>query len=164
MTATCEAARKAIEAHRFIGWRGLPSQCAPDALFGVPLDERWGELQLGTSFEPARSRLLDIDGYYRPMAYVRGVCVVMFDAMNPVLDGGWGALSADLGRPDATQDWVHATTAMPGGVRIYASKGVTIFLNPRNDFVIHVSLYAPATVEEYITRLLVNWEKRPIPR
>jgi hypothetical protein len=160
MTVTCEAAREQIEARHFIGWRGLPSRCTPDVLFGLPIDERWGELPLGRRFEPARSRLLELDGYYRPLAYVRSGAVVLFDGMNPALSGDWNTLSADLGQPDATQNWIHGTIDMPGGLRIYAGKGITIFLNPENDFVIHVSLYEPCTVEDYIALLLIDWNKR----
>ena len=163
MSQTCEAARKAIEARRFIGWRGLPAGCTPDALFGVSLDGQWGELPLGENFEQARSRLLDVGGYYRPMTYVRDGNVVMFDGMNPTLDDGWTRLSDSLGQPEATLDWVHGTVGMSGGERVYASRGITVFLNPENDFVIHISVYVPTTVEEYIKRLRLNREKRPLP-
>lgn len=160
---TCKTARSAIEARRFIGWHGLPSGCSPDALFGVALDERWGDAPLGKRFEHSRSRLLAIDGYYRPLAYVRDGAVAMFDGMNPVLDGGWATLSDDLGAPEARLDWVHATVDMPGGEWIYARRGITIFLNPENDFVIHVSVYVPTTVDGYVGRLRLNREKRPLP-
>jgi hypothetical protein len=162
MMVTCDSAREQIEARCFIGWHGLPPACTPDALFGVPIDGTWGELPLGRRFEPARSRLLEIDGYYRPLVYVRGGVVVLFDGTNPALSGDWKYLSADLGQPDAIQDWVHGTICMPSGLRIYASRGITIFLNPENDFVIHASLYAPSTVKEYLARLLVDWNKRSL--
>ena len=163
MNQTCEAARRAIEARRFVGWHGLPSGCTPDVLFGVPLDGSWGELPLGKSFERVQSRLLEVGGYYRPMAYVREGAVVMFDGMNPTLDGGWAALSADLGPPEATLDWVHGTVDMPGGERVYASRGITVFINPENDVVIHVSVYVPTTGDGYIKRLRPSREKRPLP-
>ena len=163
MNQTCEAARQAIEARRFIGWRGLPAECSPDVLFGVDLDNQWGELPLGETFGPARSRLLDINGYYRPMAYARDGNVVMFDGMNPALDYDWTELSDSLGPPDAILDWVHGTVDMPGGELVYASRGITIFLNPENDFVIHISVYVPTTVEEYIKRLRLNRKKRRFP-
>lgn len=162
MSAICESVRGIIETRRLTGWRGLPPECGPEALFGVPLGEGWGELPLGKTFEPARSRLLDIEGYYRPMAYVRGHSVVLFDAMNPVLGETWEALAADLGQPDAIQSWVHGAITMPDGLRIYADKGVTIFLNPQNDFVIHASLYTPTTVEEYLARLWIDRAKRVV--
>jgi hypothetical protein len=30
---TCDAAKRAIESRRFVGWRGLPGGCTPDATF-----------------------------------------------------------------------------------------------------------------------------------
>ena len=153
-------ARLAIQARRFIGWQGLPPGCTAHALFGVGAGARWGEQQLGTHFQPARSHLLDIDGYDRAMTYVRNGAVALFDGMNPSLDGGWQALSDDLGTPEATLDWIHARTIMPGGERVYSSRGITILLNPDNDFVVYVSLYVPVTVDEYIERLQPNREKR----
>jgi len=107
---TCDAARRAMETHRFTGWRGLPQHCTPDALFGVPFDDQWGGQPLGSDFGPARTHLLELGGYYRPMAYVREGHAVMFDAMTPALDGGWPVLAADLGTPEATFDWVFGTT------------------------------------------------------
>lgn len=56
----------------------------------------WGQRRLGASLATARSRLLDLGGYYRPMASVRDGVVILFDAMNPVLDAGWPALSTSV--------------------------------------------------------------------
>lgn len=160
MNQAHNSARNAIETRNFIGWRGLPSGCTPDTLFDVSLDEHWGELQLGKRFEPAKTRLLDTNGYYRPMVYVRDGVVVMFDGMNPALANSWDKLSEDLGTPEAKLDWVHGTVPMPHGERVYASRGITIFLNPENNFVIYVAVYVPTTVEGYVERLRQKREKR----
>ena len=164
VSQTCTAARAAIESRHFIGWRGLPSGCSPESLFGVALDDQWGEAPLGQRFEPARSHLLPAAGYYRPLAYVRDGVGVLFDGSNPVLEGGWSALSADLGEPQARLDWVHSTVAMPAGELVYAALGITVFLNPENDAVVRVSLYAATTVDDYIARLRLHRQKRPWPR
>ena len=128
---TCDAAKQSIEARRFVGWRGLPPGCAPDVLFGIKLDNTWGVMPLGSSFEKARSHLVELTGYGRALAYVRDGAVAMFDAMAPQLDGGWPALSTDLGAPEATFDWVFGTVAMPVGELVYAKRGLTIVLNRR---------------------------------
>lgn len=161
MTSTpCDAAKQQIERRHFIGWRGLPASCTSDALFGVVFDETWGAGKLGADFEPVRQRVLELAGYYRPMAYVRDGHVVAFDGMNPELDADWSALSKDLGEPDVKLDWVHGTTPMPAGERVYAQKGITVFLNPSNDFVVYVMVYAPTTVEQYTKLLRPSREKR----
>jgi hypothetical protein len=157
----CEGAGKTIEAHGFVGWHGLPSGCTPDAMFGIPLDDHWGVQALGDNFENARSRLLDIGGYYRPMVYLRDGIVVMFDAMTPAIRGGWPSLAADLGTPEAAFDWVFGTVVMPGGERVHAGRGITISLNPENHVVVYVSVYAPTSVDEYVNRLRPRREKRP---
>lgn len=158
-TTSCEDAREAIRKGRFVGWQGLPRGCAPTAVFGVDFDESWGLRKLGTEHEAARMRLLDLAGYHRPLANVRDGALVMFDATNPTLDGGWSALSADLGTPEATRDFVYSTVTMSGGERIHASRGITVFLNPENQVVLHVAVYAPTTVEDYERRLRPGLDK-----
>jgi hypothetical protein len=158
---TCDAAKQAIEARRFVGWRGLPPGCSPDVVFGLKLDDTWGVMPLGSSFEKARSHLVELPGYGRALAYARDGLVAMFDAMAPQLDGGWPTLSADLGAPDATFDWIFGTVAMPSGELVYAKRGLTIFLNPVNQAVAYISVYVPTTVEEYARRLRPPREKRP---
>lgn len=162
MTAmTCDSARGAIEARRFVGWRGLPAGCRPEQLAGVAFDDDWGVRALGEARAPARMRLLDVAGYYRPLVTVRDGAVVMIDGMNPQLDGGWAALEADLGAPEASRDFVFGTTPMAGGERIYASRGITVFVNPDNQLVVHVALYAPTTVTDYLARLRPDLTKSP---
>lgn len=161
---SCDEARRALEARQFKAWSGLPSGCAPDTLFGVALDDRWGQRKLGSDFTPVRSRLLDWPGYYRPMASVRDGTAAMFDAMNPELDGGWAALAADLGKPEATFDWWYGTVEMPGGERVYAARGITVFINRDGDDVLHLAVYAPTDVATYQRTLRPDLHKKPMPK
>jgi len=158
---TCDAAKRAIESRLFVGWRGLPAGCAPDAVFGIKLDDAWGAMSLGSSFETARTHLVELEGYGRALAYARDGAVAMFDAMAPDLEGGWPALSADLGPPEATFDWTFGTVVMPAGELVYATRGLTIFLNPENRVVAYISVYVRTTVDEYARRLRPPREKRP---
>jgi hypothetical protein len=160
----CEEVREAIGARRFGDWRGLPPGCTAEELFGVPLDSSWGALPLGDGREQARSRLLELPGYYRPLAYARDGVVVAFDAMNPQLDGDPSALAESLGPPDATLDWIFGTVSMPGGEKVYAARGITLSLNPETQGVVYVTVYAPTTVESYLKRLRPPREKRPLRR
>lgn len=158
---TCDAAKRAIELRRFAGWRGLPGGCTPDAIFGIKLDDTWGMQPLGSSFEKARTHLIELAGYGRALAYVRDGALVLFDAMSPSLDGGWPGLSGDLGAPEATFDWIFGTVAMPAGEIVYAKRGLTIFLNPENQAVAYIAVYVPTTVDEYARSLRPPREKRP---
>lgn len=164
MTTTCNEARSSIISARFLGWTGLPSGCTSEALFGVALDSTWGELRLGQHSIPTSSRLLDLPGYYRPLAFSRNGVVVLFDGTNPSLSTGWGDLSADLGRPSATLDWVHGTIAMRAGELVYAKRGIAVCLNPENLFVIHVSLFVPTTLEDYVNHLRIDRRKKALPK
>lgn len=159
-TITCEAAKRAIESRRFVGWLGLPSGCTPDAVVGLKLDDTWGSMPLGSSFERARTHLVELAGYGRALAYVRDGTLALFDAMSPSLDGGWPALSTDLGAPEATFDWTFGTVAMPAGELVYAKRGITLFVNPENQAVAYVTLYVPTTVDDYARRLRPPREKR----
>jgi hypothetical protein len=159
--ARCEEARDAIAARRFIAWRGLPPGCTSEALFGVPLDDSWGALPLGESHERARSRLLDLTGYYRPLAYARDGHIVAFDAMNPQLASTLQELEDSLGAPDTVLDSVFGTVPMPGAERVYAGRGITLFINPSNQVLLHVTVYAPTTADVYQQKLRPPREKRP---
>jgi len=158
--ASCGAAKLAIEARRFVGWHGLPTGCASDAMFGIKLDDSWGLQPLGSSFEKARSHVVELAGYGRSLAYARDGAIVMFDAMAPKLDGGWPALAADLGAPEATFDWIFGTIAMPAGELVYAKRGLTIYLNPENQAVAYITVYVPTTIDDYASRLRPPREKR----
>jgi hypothetical protein len=155
----CSGARRAIETCQLTGWQGLPTHCPPQRLFDLPDDAQWGEQRLGARFEPTRSRVLELANYYRPMVHVRDGHVVLFEGMNPTLADGWDALARDLGAPQSVFDWEHGAIPMAAGERVHAGRGITIFLNPDNAFVIHVALYVPTTVADYSARLRPHYRR-----
>lgn len=160
-SSTCASARAAIETRELKGWTGLPAGCSPDALFGVAFDEAsWGMMPLGARHEPSRTRLLELGGYYRPLARVRDAKVIMFDAMNPSLATDWAALSQSLGNPDAVEDFMFAGVSMVRGEHIYAGRGITVFVNPENQRVVYVALYVPTTVDVYRKTLQPDLDKK----
>ena len=149
-TYTCADARAAIENRRFEGWSGLPPDCTPDALVGVPFDDAtWGMLPLGAAHRPTRSRLLDLAGYDRPLVRVRDGVVIELEAGMPALAGDVAGLLASLGKADEVADFVFRDVPMPKGEHVYASRGITLFINPETMRVIHVALYRPTTVDGY---------------
>ena len=163
LAVQCRAASTAIEMRHFVGWRGLPEGCTANALFGLSPGTALGSTSLGRENESAGTRLLNIDGYYRPLAHVREGVVAVFDGTNPSLESGWEALRADFGTPQARFDWVHSTVLMPAGEWVYAERGLTAFVNPENGFVIHITLYSPTSVENYVQRVRAHRGKRPEP-
>jgi hypothetical protein len=162
MSITCEDARRAIEARRFVGWTGLPAGCTPLEMFDVAPDAELGYRKLGAT--EARQRLLDLPGYYRPLVSVREGLVVMFDGTNPELDGGWPVLQADLGEPAAKEDFAHGTYEIPRGEWIYPERGITVFVRTDTTVVVHVAVYAPTTLERYLAELRPHLGKKLLPQ
>lgn len=147
-TMTCEDAKQAIETRRFVGWSGLPAGCTPDAMFGVPFEEEeWPTRMLGK--RSTRWVQVEVAGYYSPTVSVRDGVVVLFDGMNPDLDGGWAPLAADLGEPEAKLDWYRDTLLMTGGEWVYPARGITIFGRAAGNAALHVAVYTPTTLAEY---------------
>jgi hypothetical protein len=145
---TCEEAKQAIESRRFVGWRGLPAGCSPDAMFGVKFEAKeWPKRTLGK--HETRWHGLDIPGYYEPTVSVRDGVVVLFDGMSPELDGDWAPLAADLGEPEAKLDWTHDMLQMKGGEWIYPQRGITIFGRASGNAAIRIAVYHPTTLADY---------------
>lgn len=147
-----------------MGWQGLPQGCTSEALFGVPLDETWGALPLGEAHLRARSRLLELAGYGRPLAYVRDGHVIAFDGMSPDLAEAPDVLDKSLGPPEWVRDWIFGTVRMPAGERVYASRGISLFTNPETHAIVYVTLFAPTTVDHYRQTLRPPREKRSLPK
>lgn len=154
----------AIERRAFGGWRGLPEGVAPAELFpALAGHEHWGRRSLGDAFEPADFTVLELPGWYRPTVSVRDGAVVLFDGMNPELDGGLGALAAELGQPATLLDYHHGTLPVQAGEWPYPDRGITLFVNTTADRVLHVALYAPATLDAYVRRLRPHLGKKRRP-
>ena len=148
--------RDMIQRRSFVDWFGLPRTADPETLFGLGSETRWGVKLLGAEMITAQSQLLDLAGYYRPMVYVRDGAVAMFDAMNPVLTPTWDGLEPELGTPDQASDWIFGEERLHDGELVFASRGISIFVNPANRFVIFVSLYEATTVDEYFKHLRID--------
>jgi hypothetical protein len=156
---TCDDARTAIETRRFVGWAGLPERCSTDAMFGLAFDrEEWPERTLGSV--ATRWHVLDISGYYRPMVSAREGVVVLFDGMNPELDGGWATLAKDLGEPETKLEWMDSGVATPAGEWVYPARGITIFLDTQTNTPRHVAVYASTTLDDYLERLRPKFGKK----
>lgn len=156
---TCDEARMAIETRRFLGWSGLPADCSTDAMFGVTfVPDDWPERMLGT--EATRWHILDTPGYYRPMVSARNGIVVLFDGMNPELDGGWARLAKDLGEPETKLEWMDSGVSTPAGEWVYPARGITVFLDTQTNTPRHLAVYAPSTLDVYERALRPKFGKK----
>jgi hypothetical protein len=141
----CSQAHDRIARVELAGWTGLPAGCPPSA-FGLSGDpEEWAVRPLGDDFRPARFRLLELTGYYRPTVSVRDGAVVLFDGMNPQADLG----ALELGEPEERLDYAHGTLPVDAGEWVFAARGITLFVNTTADTLLHVALYAPTTAAGY---------------
>jgi len=86
--------------------------------------------------------------------------VVMFEAGMPELADDLPTLLASLGPPDEVADFVFRDVTMAGGEHVFARRGVTLFVNPENQRVLHVALYSPTTVAAYRDRLRLDLSSR----
>ena len=160
------AAHARIGAVDLLGWDGLPRGCAPHELFGDLSDDTsaWAQRPLGEEFERAAFAVLDLPGYYRPTVSVREGAVVLFDGMNPKLRGGFARLASDLGAPPVRRGYSHGTLAIADGEWIYATRGLTLFVNTTAETALHVALYAPTTTEAYVSDLRPHLGKTLRPK
>jgi len=167
---SCRHIRQAIETRNFINWQGLSPDCSAQELFtDIPPDvlstlaDR-PTRKLGDDFRSAAFVLLDLAGYYRPMTSFRDQQLILFDAMNPELEGGFVPLYNDLGEPTEKLDWHYGTLAIPSGEWVYAKRGITVFLNTTADKALHVALYQPTTAQEYQRVLRPHLQKKTRPK
>jgi hypothetical protein len=163
---TCQDARAAIEARRFIGWTGLPAGCDVTETFGIALEAEWTPRLLGRKPQKVRRNLLELPGYRQPLLSVgQDGAVLMFDGHLPDVDGGWPALQQDLGAPDAKLDYVNGLLgATPQGEWVYASRGITVFVNSDTTRLMHVAVYPVTTVERWEDELRFDLEVKRTPR
>lgn len=105
-SAGCADARAAILSREFSKWHGLPADCSASDAFG-PLPADLHDLPrrfLGDEFEQGTFALLDLPGYYRPMATFKDGALVLFDGMLAEPIHFVAELKSALGEPAAELD------------------------------------------------------------
>jgi len=82
-----------------------------------------------------------------------------------VLDGvvamvGASPITPEPGEPDALLDTVLGRLRLPGGERVYASRGLALRTNPGNGLLLGVLAFSPGTAAEYEARLRPELERQ----
>lgn len=165
-TMDCKGAATHIANRDFVGWRGIPPGCGAAELFGPPPPDLAARRprELGDDRVPAMFWMLELVGYYRPVASIVGGEPVLFDAMNPELAGGFAALRDDLGAPGGRLDWERGVLAIAGGEWVYPERGITLFVEPgAADTALHIAVYHPTTLEHYRRMLRPHLGARRMP-
>ncbi len=162
---SCAAARKAIENKDFVGWRGLPGCTGGELFAGFPADLSGRPTRhLGSSASSAAFVLLELPGYYRPMANVRDGKLVLVDGMNPEIGEALPALLTDLGEPNAKLDWVFGTLPFSEREWVYAERGISLFLNTEHDKALHIALYSATDLDTYLKDVRPPLAKKRLPK
>jgi hypothetical protein len=163
----CASEVRAFLGKRFAELHGLPPACRLDDVataLGGPAasDTGW----LGEQPRRASFRMAVVAGYADPIRiwHDQGG-LVMLDAEYPAAPGGWPALRAALGAPDAKLDYRWGVVTVAGGEWVYLSRGLSVFLTPALDTVVRVAAFAPTSLAAYrqTLRPVSRIEELPVP-
>jgi hypothetical protein len=161
---TAGEAIRLIAARDLAGWQGLPRCSLADVTAAFDrVSDGVGTGQIGQ-----RRRdyiLVAAAGYDEPMrVWLEDADrVVALDVEYPDV----AALPDQLGEPEARRDFHWAGLDLVDGELVYASRGITVFVNPENRDVLRVAVYPAASLEAYDTlwRLaLPPHRRRPLRR
>ena len=137
-------------------WRGLPPGL-PLAEIGTVLrleDGPTGRGLLGEDRRPAEWASAESDVYEGGLrVWHDDGLVVLLEGRDPVDPSGEPLRALELGDPEEVLDSVLGRLFLPGGERVFASRGLALRVNPENGLLLGVLGFAPTTVEEYRARL-----------
>lgn len=161
----CEQAIQQIKERIFSSWQGLSDNCKFEELMieiSLPKED-FPKRYLGTDNKEVSSIKIDIPGYYRPTISFDGDTVILFDGMVPELNEDLSELLGKLGEPTLQLDWHFGTVIMKQSELVFPNKGITFFLNEDRDKLLHIALYFPGTIENYLEQLRPSFKKRRLP-
>lgn len=161
----CDKARQCILRLDLRNWPGLPTHCDWQDWTG-PYPADWQQIYarpLGNTFRPAQQLNVKIEGFTNPHLYFVEGKAVLFEAMAGPILVAFDTLLQDLGAPAARLDWDFGTLPLPGGEYVYPDWGITLFLNTDRDRALHVALYQPCTLDDYLAYLRPNFVLKRLP-
>ena len=163
----CASEVKAFLEKRFAQLRGLPAACRLDDVAtelggrAAP-DGGW----LGEQGRQASFRAAVVPGYADPIRvwYDQGALLMLY-ADFPEPPGGWTALRAALGTPEAKLDYRWDVVTVAGGEWVYPSRGLSVFLTPSLDRVVQIADFTPTSLTAYRRSLrpMSEVEEFPLP-
>lgn len=158
VVATCEKALQQLKSMDLRGWTGLPGACTKADVTAVFAggDDAGGRFHLGSEFDAATFHMLSFPGHTEPLQmWLVDGDVRLLETEDPKLVGGLDALKADLGEPEATLEFAWDVLTVKGEL-VWPGKGITVFVNPGNQVVLRVAVYAPTTLDAYKKHLRVD--------
>jgi len=157
----CQDALKRFAQQHFEQWTGLPTNCSLVEVLAQfkRLNNGVGYGTLGT--EPAQFLMVVVPNYPEPVrVWYRSEQVVLLDVAYP--DFLKGKVAA-LGEPAARLDYYWKRLLIPGGLWVFPSKGLALYVNSANGALIHLTVFSPTTLEQYQQALMLSLRTERLP-
>lgn len=149
------SALQRLAAAEFDGWTGLPAGLSlgdVDAVLSLE-DGASGRGLLGDERNAAEWVAAESEHYEGGVrVWHEGGAVLVIEATDPA-EAGRPLTAPDLGEPEATLDTALGPLVLEGGELVYASRGLSLRVNPDNGILLGAFAFAPTTLEDYRARL-----------
>lgn len=152
-------------------WTGLTAASVDELeAGGVVIDREFGGSgSLGSDQIPTQWFAADSAAYEEGVrVWFRDGQCVLIEAQLPIDVDGEPTVASDIaafGEADATFETFLGRLRIPDGEHVFASRGLTITLNPENDMVLSIYGYSATTLDDYENRLRPQLEaKQLLPR
>jgi hypothetical protein len=160
----CRAAFDAFAGGDLRHWQGLPSGCQLAAIADGDTLQHQGQ---GTGLlgqGRASYRMIAVEHYTEPVRvwHVDGNILLM-DVRFPVISPDLRDLLESLGKPEALLDSHFSSIVIENSEWVYASKGLSLYINPDNFLLLRLAVYHRSSVEDYHQKLRLQLEIRRRP-
>ena len=161
----CQARIQQLVSRDFKQSTGLPEGCLLSDLteIGVQIKEGEGVARLGQ--RKTNFRMLVVEGYEHAVrVWLAAEKVLLLDVKYPQIDPDLPTLVAQWGEPAAKLGSYLGTLLLPESEWVYPQRGVTLFINPKNNILLRLAVYPPTTLESYQERLRLNLQRKRLPQ
>lgn len=164
-----QEALRAFAARDFRAWQGLaPETSLADVAAVCDVDTTWrASARLGEAHRRAewlggtfREYELGIRIWVEPGQHR----VLLMDTESPVLVTDLPVLLQTLGTPEAILDSYLGTFCLPESEWAFASRGLTLYVNPETQQLLRLAVYPATSVEDYRRNLRLDLQMKRLPR
>ena len=157
----CQETLRQVAEQQFEHWAGMSADCRlPEVLtWFKQLNDGIGHGMLG--IEPAQFVMVVVPNYTEPVrVWYRAEKVVLFDVAYP--DFLQDKLSA-LGEPPVRLDYFWRRLLIRKGLWVYPARGLALYVNSDNGALIHLTVFAPTSLEQYQTGFMLSLRTERLP-
>jgi hypothetical protein len=154
--------RQALQAFarlNFAGWQGLPEHTRLPEVFELfRRNSEWtGAGSLGSEQEEHPYLYVHVPGFEQPArVWLQNGDVVLIDAEPAAGPETVGQILKHLDAPEATRDSYLGTFLLENSEWIYASRGLTLFVNPENRALLRIAIYPACGLDHYLKHLRLS--------